>query len=69
MRVFVGGRDTYRVSYRHVDIDRRQPRREEFPTEPAAALGSARELVEDVSYKTVIISEILTSAWGPPMHR
>jgi hypothetical protein len=38
-----------------------RPRREEFPPEPAAALGRARELVEDVSYKTVLISEIPTS--------
>jgi hypothetical protein len=38
-------------------------RTEEFPTEPAA-LARARELLEDVSYKTVLISEITTSTWG-----
>jgi hypothetical protein len=43
-------------------------RTEEFPTEPAA-LARARELLEGVSYKTVLISEIPTSTWGQPMRR
>jgi hypothetical protein len=43
-------------------------RTEEFPTEPAT-LARARELLENVSYKTVLISEIPTSTWGQPMRR
>jgi hypothetical protein len=43
-------------------------RTEEFPTE-SASLARARELLEDLSYKTVLISEIPTSTWGQPMRR
>ena len=64
----------YRISYidTSVSTDKQQTagrlRTEEFPTEPAA-LARARELLEDVSYKTVLISEIPTSTWGQPMRR
>ena len=41
---------------------------EEFPTEPAA-LARARELLEDVSYNTVLISGTPASTWGHPTQR
>jgi hypothetical protein len=43
-----------------------QLRREELPTEPAALAG-APESLENVSCKTVLISEIPTSIWGQPI--
>jgi hypothetical protein len=63
----------YRISYIDMSVSTEQQtagrlRTEEFPTEPAA-LARARELLEDVSYKTVLISEIPTSTWGQPMRR
>jgi hypothetical protein len=64
----------YQISYidTSMSTDEQQTagrlRTEEFPTEPAA-LARARELLEDVSYKTVLISEIPTSTWGQPMRR
>jgi len=64
----------YRISYidTSVSTDEQQTagrlRTEEFPTEPAA-LATARELLEVVSYKTVLISEIPTSTLGQPMRR
>ena len=64
----------YRISYidTSMSTDEQQTtgrlRTEEFPTEPAA-LARARELLEDVSYKTILISEIPTSTWGQPMRR
>ena len=64
----------YRISYIETSMsaDEQQAegrlRMEEFPTEPAA-LARARELLEDVSYKTILISEIPTSTWGQPMRR
>jgi len=62
----------YRISYidTSMSTDEQQTtgrlRTEDFPTEPAA-LARARELLEDVSYKTVLISEIPTSTRGQPM--
>jgi hypothetical protein len=56
----------YRISYidTSTSTDEQQTagrlRTEESPTEPAA-LARARELLEDVSYKAVLISEISTS--------
>ena len=64
----------YRISYidTSMSADAQQTegmfRTEEFPTEPAA-LARASELLEGVSYKTVLISEIPTSTWGQPMRR
>ena len=64
----------YRISYIETSMsaDEQQAegrlRMEEFPTEPAA-LATARELLEVVSYKTVLISEIPTSTLGQPMRR
>jgi hypothetical protein len=64
----------YRISYvdTSMSTDEQQTagklRTEEFPTEPAA-LARARELLEDVSYKTVLISEISTISWRQPMRR
>jgi hypothetical protein len=57
----------YRISYidTSMSIDAQQTegrlRTEEFPTEPAA-LARARELLEDVSYKTVLISDTAARA-------
>ena len=62
----------YRISYidTSMSTDEQQTtgrlRTEEFPTEPAT-LARARELLEDVSYKTILISEIPTSTRGQPM--
>ena len=62
----------YRISYidTSMSTDEQQTtgrlRTEDFPTEPAA-LARARELLEDVSSKTVLISEIPTSTRGQPM--
>ena len=64
----------YRISYidTSMSTDEQQTtgrlRTEEFPTEPAT-LARARELLEDVSYRTVsyrtvLISEIPASTWG-----
>ena len=51
----------YRISYIDTSTSTdEQLRREEFPTEPAA-LARARESLENVSWKTVLISEIPTS--------
>ena len=64
----------YQISYidTSMSTDEQQTagrlRTEEFPTEPAA-LARASELLEGVSYKTVLISEIPTSTWGQPMRR
>ena len=52
----------YRISYIDTSIPTDgqitagTPRTEEFPTEPAA-LARARELIEGVDYKTVIVSD------------
>ena len=64
----------YQISYIDTSMSTdEQQRLEGFeqkssPTEPAA-LVRARELLEDVSYKTVLISEIPTSTSGQPMRR
>jgi hypothetical protein len=64
----------YRISYidTSMSTDEQQTegrlRTEEFPTEPAA-LARARELLEDVSCKTVLISDNPASTWRQPMRR
>jgi len=64
----------YQISYidTSMSTDEQQTegrlRTEEFPSEPAA-LARARELLEDVSYKTVRIAEIPTITWEQPMRR
>ena len=63
----------YRISYIDTSMSTDEQtegrlRTEEFPTEPAA-LARARELLEDVSCKTVLISDIPASSWGQPLRR
>jgi len=64
----------YRISYIETSMsaDEQQAegrlRMEEFPTEPVA-LARARELLEDVSYNTVLISGIPASTWGNTTRR
>jgi hypothetical protein len=64
----------YQISYidTSMSTDEQQTegrlRTEQFPTE-LAALARARELLEDVSYKTVRIAEIPTITWEQPMRR
>ena len=64
----------YRISYIETSMsaDEQQAegrlRMEEFPTEPAA-LARARELLEDATYKTVLISDTPASAWTQATQR
>ena len=64
----------YRISYidTSMSADAQQTegmfRTEVFPTEPAA-LSRARELLEDATYKTVLISDTPASAWTQATQR